>query len=137
MKYALVKLLFVSILLTVAVNAQVNHSGITGRTVSLALPKVLAENDGVWLELKIGNLTKGSEIEIWSVEGRFLGVISPFGPASRDTRVVATYVFPIPRDAVDNDRLEIRLVVDGPNHVERAPTKRNVRSVKLKVTSTK
>jgi hypothetical protein len=135
MKYVVIKLLFVIALSTLAVAAQSEHSGSAGRSVSLALPKTIEQTDKIWLRLQIGNLTKGSEIEIWSAGGRFLGVISPFVPSSRDPRDAATYTVPIPRDAVSDNRLELRLIVNGPNNIERAPTKRDVRSIKLKVTS--
>jgi hypothetical protein len=138
MKYVLVKLLFVMALAALTVTAQVDRgsgSGSIGRNISLALPKTLEQTDSIWLRLQTGNLTKGSEIEIWNVEGRFLGVISPFGPASRDPRDTATYIVPIPREALKDGRLELRLIVNGPNNAERAPTKRDVRSLKLKVTS--
>jgi hypothetical protein len=36
---------------------------------------------------------------------------------------------------VDKGQLAVRLIVTGPNHLQRTPTKRDIRSVRLKVTA--
>ena len=133
MKYLIPRLLFLLTLTAVSASAQTGAGN--GRSMSLTLPKAPAQTDNIWLQVKIGNLAKGTEVEIWSVKGRFLGSISPFGAASRNPADSSTYTVPIPRDAVKDDRFEFQLVVKGLNNSERAPTKKDVRGVKLKITS--
>lgn len=132
MKYFLFSLLFVIVLSAIPVIAQTAG---TGSNVTLTLPRTPEQTDNVTLQVKIGNFTKGTELEIWTVEGRFLGAISPFGNASRDPKDTAIYSVPIPLDAIKDKRLELRLVINTANNLERAPTKKDVRSAKLKITS--
>lgn len=138
----LLRSLLVAILLTISISvaeAQTDPASSTskteGRKVTLTLTKGLEPTDAVWLTVKIGSFPKGSELEIWTVKGRFLGTISPFGNPSRDIKDTSIYTVPIPINAIKDKRLELRLTVNDANNKERAPTKNDVRSVKLKVTS--
>lgn len=139
----LLKTLLVMVLSTIvpiSINAQTDPGGSqsktrNGRKVTLTLSKAPEQTDSVWLEVKVGSFPKGTELEIWTVEGRFLGTISPFGNPSRDVKDTSVYSVPIPRDAITDKRLELRLIINTGNNTERAPTKKDVRSAKLKITS--
>jgi hypothetical protein len=123
------------ILLSVLAAAGQTKQDTAGRNVSLKLPKSAAQNETIWLELKVGVLTRGTAIEIRTAEGRLLGVISPYGAKFRDADAVSIYAVPVPREVVDKGQLAVRLIVTGPNHLQRTPTKRDIRSVRLKVTA--
>ena len=128
------KLILVILLSALAAAGQTNHDS-AGRNVSLRLPKSTVRDDRIWLELKVGVLTRGTEIEIRTADGRLLGVISPYGAKFRDAAAVSTYAVPVPRDVVDKGQLAFRLIVTGPHRSQRTPTKRDIRSVRLKVTA--
>jgi hypothetical protein len=129
----MMKLILVILLSVLTAAAQTDQINIPGRNVNLRLPKSAAREDRVWLELKVGALTKGTEIEARTADGRLLGVISPYGQTSRSAETVSIYTIPVPRDAFDKGRLRLRLIVDAPDRSQRAPTKRDIRSVRLKV----
>jgi len=128
------KVILVILLSVLAAAGQTNQDN-AGRSVNLRLPKSAAPDGRIWLELKVGVLTRGTEIEIRAADGRILGVISPYGAKFRDADAVSIYAVPIPRDVVDDGQLAVRLIVTGPNRSQRTPTKRDIRSVRLKVTA--
>lgn len=132
MRYILVNLLLVLVLAAVPAVAQTDQSTTPGRNINVPVPKSIAEADNVVLEVKIGTLPKGAEIEINTADGRFLGVISPFGSSPQETDAVATYVIPLPRDLTGEKRLNLLFKFSGAVYSRRAPTSRDIRSVKIK-----
>ena len=103
-----------------------------GRVVNLVLPRSLNENEGVAVELKLGVLARGAEIQVETTSGRMLGVISPYGV--RAGNEAGTYTVPVPRDAISNQRVSLRITLNN-NRGKRAPTSKEVRSVRLQITS--
>jgi hypothetical protein len=103
-----------------------------GRVVNLVLPRSLSENEGVVAELKLGVLARGAEIQVETTSGRMLGVISPYG--IRSGNEAGTYTVPVPRDAISNQRISLRITLSH-NHRKRAPTTKEVRTVRLQITA--
>jgi hypothetical protein len=106
-----------------------------GRRIDLKLPESIAQTGNIWLEVRIGALTKGTEIEIYTSEGKFLGVISPFGSGHFDKEASSGYIIPIPREAIGEGQLALRLLINLPDRSNRAPTKREIRGVRIKTSS--
>ena len=104
-----------------------------GRVVNLVLPRDLSANEAVWIELRVGAIARGVEIEIETTEGKMLGVISPHGVRLGDE--AGTYTVPVPPEVISNNRLSIRLILKQTDRSKRAPTAREIRNVRLKITS--
>jgi len=102
-----------------------------GRVVTLALPHPLRPGETAWLEVTVGVLENKAEIEIQTTEGRELGVISPFG--IRPGSPAGTYTVPVPLDAISHDHLPLRLFLDRNGHPLRAPTAKEVTSLRVKI----
>lgn len=98
---------------------------------TLVLPHTLRSGETPWLQVKVGPIPRGEEIEIATTAGRFLGVISPFG--IRKGRDAGTYTIPLPVDAISGDRVSLRLSINTPGQAQRAPTKDEVKGVILKI----
>jgi hypothetical protein len=118
-------------LISFAFLVQTTYAG-PGRVVNLVLPRTLSANEVVWIELKLGAIARGSEIEIETKSGKTLGVVSPHGIRSGDE--AGTYTIPVPPHAISNKRVSLRLTLNQ-GRAKRAPTTREVKSVRLKITS--
>lgn len=105
--------------------AQYTH-GEAGRDVTLTLPHALRVGEAAWLEIDVGPLARGDEIDITTTSGRSLGTISPYG--IRSGQAAGTYTVPLPADAIAGDRVSLRLTLG-----QRAPTLDEVKSVRLKI----
>ena len=99
--------------------------------VILALPRPLRAGDTAWIEVQVGAVGRGQEIEVTTASGRQLGVISPFGV--RLGQEAGTYTLPVPEDAIRDGRVAVRLTISQSGGPPRAPTAQEVRSVKLTV----
>jgi hypothetical protein len=104
---------------------------VPGRVVTLALPHALHEGETTWIEVRVGVLERGAEIEIITTAGQSLGVISPFG--IRSGREAGTYTVPLPTDAISDDRVSLRVTLNHGSHAQRAPTAKEVKSIRLKI----
>lgn len=104
-----------------------------GRVVNLVLPREVSAQEAVWVELKLGVLATGAEIEVETTEGKALGTISPHG--IRPGNEAGTYVLPVPPEAITDKRLSLRLVLKQPDSSKRAPTSKEVKNVRLKITT--
>lgn len=104
-----------------------------GRVVNLVLPREVSAQEAVWVELKLGVLATGAEIEVETTEGKALGTISPHG--IRPGNEAGTYVLPVPPEAITDKRLSLRLVLKQPDSSKRAPTIKEVKNVRLKITA--
>jgi hypothetical protein len=102
-----------------------------GRDVSLTLPRALRPGDMAFAEIQLGLLPRGQEIEVTTVAGRALGVISPYG--MRAGQEAGTYTLPIPADAFVDGKVTLRLFVNYFGHTQRAPTTKQVKSVRVKI----
>jgi hypothetical protein len=103
-----------------------------GHMLRLVLPHPLRPGETVWLELTLGAIERGAEIEVLTAEGQFLGVISPFG--IRSNQEAGTYTIPLPSDVFQNSRVSLRLSIGHGGHVPRMPSETEVKSVRLKIT---
>jgi hypothetical protein len=102
-----------------------------GETV-LALPHPLQSGESIWLEVEVGVIHRGQEIEVATTSGQAIGTISPFG--IRAGQEAGTYVLPVPAGAVRDGRLSLRLRISQLEGPPRAPTPQEVKSLKLSVT---
>lgn len=109
-----------------AAAAELTPSG----SVVLPVPHAAGENEAIWLELEIGALPKGEEIEVLSSTGALLGTISPFG-ALRAGAAPARYTIPLPKSALTAGSVDLRLEVEAPGAAPRPPRPGEVRSIKL------
>ena len=100
------------------------------RVMTLVLPRPLAEGAQAWIDVQLGRLGPGQEIDVTTATGRDLGTISPFG--MRAGQAAGTFTLPVPADAIVHGRLTIRLAVTQAG-ASRAPTADEVRGVTLKV----
>jgi hypothetical protein len=89
-------------------------------------------DDAVWLEVKLGVIERGAEIEIETTAGKLLGVISPHG--IRAGHEAGTYVLPVPPEAISNKRLSVRLTITQARS-KRTPTPKEIKDVRLKITT--
>ena len=99
--------------------------------VTLVLPHALGAGETAWIELELGVIERGAEIEIATMAGQSLCVISPFGIRSGDP--AGTYTIPLPGDAISDERVSLRLTLNRNGHVQRAPTAREVKSIRVKI----
>ena len=102
----------------------------TAREVTLVLQQPLAEGELAWIEVQLGRIGPGQEIDVTTATGRDLGVISPFG--MRAGQDAGTFTLPVQADTIVDGRLTIRLAVTQ-SGAARAPTPEEVRGVTLKV----
>ena len=108
--------------------AQKNDAA-SAHVMTLTLPHPIRAGETAWIEVRVGPIRRGQEIEVTTVSGRELGVISPF--AVRSGKEAGTYTLPLPRDAVRNGRVTVRLTITQPNGPPRAVTSQDVRSVNV------
>jgi hypothetical protein len=106
---------------------------VPGRVVTLALPHALRVGETAWLEVKVGVIERGEEIEIQTMAGQPLGTISPFGIRSGQPN--GTYTVPVPPGAIANDHVSLRLLIDQSGHAQRGPTVKEVSRVRVKIMS--
>lgn len=102
----------------------------TGRVETLVLPNALRPGETAWLEVKVGVIARGAEIEIATTSGRLIGVISPF--AIRTGNEAGTYILALPPEAISKDRVSLRLSLRYSGS-SRAPTLQEVQSVHVKI----
>lgn len=116
-------------LLSLALLAQ-TAAAAPGRVVSLSLPRALGEGEVAWLEVKVGVIPRGAEVEVTTLDGRTLGVISPYG--IRPGRPAGTYTVPLPPDLFSDGRVKLRLTLSF-GRERRAPTAKEVKAVRLRL----
>ena len=99
-----------------------------GRTV-LTLPRPPAEQEAVWLSVRVGVLQRGARVVVFSDDGKLLGAISPF--AIVPGKEAGTYTIPLPENSVRDGRVVVRLVVEDREHPTRPATGSEVEDVEL------
>lgn len=102
-----------------------------GRDMTLTLRRALHPGEAAFAEVQLGLLARGHEIEITTAAGRQLGVISPHGV--RAGQELGIYTLPIPVDAIVNGTVTLRLSLHF-GDTRRAPTAKEVKSVRVKIT---
>lgn len=98
---------------------------------TLTLPQPLQSGDTAFIEVTLGVIGAGQEIEITTPGGRTLGVISPHG--IRAGNAAGTYTLPLPADAICHGRVAITLRVTRSDAKARMPTADEVRGVRVVV----
>jgi hypothetical protein len=100
-------------------------------SVMLELPRTLAAGETPVVDVRVGSLARGQEIEISTPAGAPLGVISPHGPrAGADG---GTYAVPIPASAFQGRGLVLRLRTTPFGRPPRGATPQEVLGVSLNV----
>jgi hypothetical protein len=108
-----------------------NANAASGDDTTLVLPHPLRAGEIAWIEVQVGPIGRGQEINVTTASGQELGAISPFGV--RMGQDAGRYTLPVPGDAIRNGRVSIRLTITQFGAPPRAPTTQEVRSVKLTV----
>jgi hypothetical protein len=120
-----------ALLAHLALNGNAALAQDAAQSMTLQLPHPLAANETAFIEVQLGPVGRGRAIEITTAAGQPLGTVSPFGV--RTGQDAGTYPVPVPKDAIREGRLSIRLTISQPGGSARAPTADEVRSVKLGV----
>lgn len=95
----------------------------------LTLPHPLQAQERAYIEVTLGAIGSGQEIDVTTADGQELGVISPHG--IRLGQAAGTYTLPVPTTAIRRDRIAIRLSVTRAGAAPRTPTPQELRDVKL------
>ena len=98
---------------------------------TLTLPQPFDAGDSAYIEVQVGVIGPGHEIEVRTADGRMLGVISPHG--IRAGRAAGVYTLPLPADAICNDRVGITLMITRSDAAARVPDVDEVRGVRVVV----
>lgn len=98
---------------------------------TLALPRPFDAGDTAFIEVRLGAIGPGQEIEVKTADGRLLGVISPHG--IRAGRAAGIYTLPLPADAICKDRVGIALTITRSDAAPRAPNAEEVLGVRVVV----
>jgi hypothetical protein len=98
---------------------------------TLVLPHALSAGETAWIEVQVGPVAHGREIDVTTDNGLNLGTISPFGV--RFGQDAGTYTLPVPPDAIRNGRVSIRLTISQPGGPPRKPTPQEVKGVAVKI----
>ena len=98
---------------------------------TLTLPQPFDDGDSAYIEVQVGAIGPGQEIEVKTADGRTLGVISPHG--IRAGRAAGTYTLPLPADAICRDRVGIKLMITRSDAAPRTPSADEVRGVRVVV----
>jgi hypothetical protein len=120
-----------ALLANLVANGNVALAQDTARSMTLELPRPLTADQTAFVEVQVGPIGRGRTIEVTTASGQPLGTVSPFGV--RTGQDAGTYPLPVPKDAIRDGRLSIRLTISQPGGAPRAPTADEVRSVKLGV----
>ena len=102
---------------------------------TLELPRPLGPGEYAWIEVEVGPMPRGQEIDVRTASGRELGVVSPFGV--RLGQEAGTYTLPIPSDEIREGRISLRLTVTRFGTSTRAPTSQEVRNVRIVIGRTR
>jgi hypothetical protein len=118
-----------AVCVTMALLARIGHASSADDVRTLTLPHSLAAGETVLIEVQVGAIVRGAEIDVTTASGQQLGVISPFGP--RAGQGVKTYTIPIPPDAIRDGRIAVRLAITQYGASPRPPTVKEVLDVRL------
>lgn len=95
--------------------------------VELTLPRAAADDEAVWLQIQVGALAPGAVVRLSSSEGQLFGSVAPYGPARAAQS--PSYLVPLPKTAVVNGRIRVRLTVEEPGKPSREPRADEIESV--------
>jgi hypothetical protein len=98
-------------------------------SVELTLPHGIAADEVVGLKVSVGPLPPGARVRISTDKGAQVGVVSP--PGARQAQQPATYTLLLPKGAVVDGRVRLRLEISEQGAPPRAPRPGEVEDVKL------
>ncbi|WP_448956383.1 hypothetical protein [Labrys neptuniae] len=108
-------------------------AGGTGSERSFTLPRQPAAGDIAWLELEVGPIARGQQIQVRTAQGQMLGAVSPFGV--RSGKDAGIYTLPVPAGAIRDRVLSLRVTIESAGVPPRPPTPAELKSLKLHVPS--
>ena len=97
--------------------------------VELAAPHQLGRGDALELQVMVGRLPHGSRLVLTTASGQTLGAVTPFPQGNQANSAT----IPVPRSAMANDHVPLRLQVIGPGEAARAPLPGEVEHLDLNV----
>jgi hypothetical protein len=96
------------------------------RMIELSAPRSPGRDESVEIQVTTGPLPRGARLILMTEQGEVLGAVTPFGlPGSGSSTV------PVPRTAMVDGRLRLRLQVIEPGASPRAPRAEEVQGVDL------
>jgi len=95
--------------------------------IELAAPRAAAGSESVELAVTTGSLPQGARLALSTENGEILGAVAPYAPGSRST----TATVPVPRSAIVDGRLRLRLQVLEPGAPPRPPRPGEVQRLEL------
>ena len=99
--------------------------------IELAAPPAAAGSQSVELAVTTGALPRGARLALSTESGEILGAVAPYAPGSRST----TATVPVPRSAIVDGRLRLRVEVLEPGAPPRPPRPGEVQRLELVVRS--
>jgi hypothetical protein len=105
-----------------------------GRPIAVPITRPLASGETAFLEVVVGELEHGVEIDVRREDGRLIGVISPFG--ARSSKAGGTYSIPIPAELLVGTSLALVFVVEKQGCPNRPPTRKEIPNVRLRYVRT-
>ena len=97
--------------------------------IELVAPRAAARGEALELAVTAGPLPPGARLALSTESGEVLGAVAPYSPERRST----TATVPIPRSAIVDGRLRLRLQVLEPRAPPRAPKPGEVQRLDLVV----
>jgi hypothetical protein len=103
------------------------------RMIELATPRPAGPGEAVELQVANARLPRGARLRVMTEDGNVLGAVTPYGEEFSRTPSSAT--IPIPRSAITDGRVRLRLEVIEPGAPSRPPRPDEVdaRDLKLSV----
>jgi hypothetical protein len=110
---------------------QLSQTAAAGSDMALDLPRDFRGDERLSLQVKVGRVPKGTEINLYTTDGKFLGSISPFG--SRAGVADSTYTIPVPPGlALVGQPLRLSVTCEF-LHQTHAATKDEVRLIRVSI----
>jgi len=95
--------------------------------IELAAPPAAARGQSVELAVTTGSLPPGARLALSTESGDILGAVAPYAPGARST----TATVPVPRSAIVDGRLRLRVEVLEPGAPPRPPRPGEVQRLEL------
>jgi len=95
--------------------------------IELAAPRAAAGSESVELAVTTGALPRGARLALSTENGEILGAVAPYAPGSRS----GTATVPVPRSAIVDGRLRLRVEVLEPGAPPRPPRPGEVQRLEL------
>jgi hypothetical protein len=95
--------------------------------IELAAPRAAAGSESVELAVTTGGLPPGARLALSTENGEILGAVAPYAPGSRS----CTATVPVPRSAIVDGRLRLRVEVLEPGAPPRPPRPGEVQRLEL------